>query len=427
MKTYMSLRSILLLCLLSLFAVVKADYPVEANPYRSGIINPVVKPVYKNPAAPEFPILAWNAFPEKDFLTTERYRELREAGFNLALLQGDDNKVLQQGINAARKAYVKVILRNLSVKTALSMEENVKHFMNDPAVAGFYLTDGPSLQSFGEWRIMRDRIYRTDPRAFIYANLFPDTADEEQLGTDNYRNYLLDFVNQVDLPFISYGNYPVKEKDGTVYVDSRFFTNLEDAVSVASEKGIPFWAFCLSAAHDDYPVPVRSHILFEAFSALAYGAQGIQYHSYFPYGPEGFYRECPIGYDGRRSKVWQIVSNVNREIQNMRKVFLGARLKGVWHTGFEIPKGTRRLEEMPPHFDVVESAASGIVLSVLENNGQGYVVMVNKDILAKQKIKVKADKDVKRILTTGKEENFRKKSITLEPGGYAVFAVGALQ
>ena len=85
------------------------------------------------------------------------------------------------------------------------------------------------------------------------------------------------------------------------------------------------------------------------FSDLAYGAQGLQYFTYWtPVNSEGFdYEFGPIGLDGRRTVAYDLVRQVNGEIKALSGVFAGAKVKWVRHTGKTIPRGTQRLTKLP--------------------------------------------------------------------------------
>lgn len=422
MKNIKRLTVALTLACLGSSTLALADYTVSPRPYRQTFVNPVAHPEYINPATPEFPILACDALPAPKFMTHQRFMELREAGFNLAIIQSDDYSTLSSAIKEARGTYVRLILKDSETVTPLAMENMVANFKNDPTVAGYYLTNEPTADNFSEWRQVRDAIYKENPNTFIYANLLPVTSPDK-LNTDSYTEYLKRFAETVDLPYISFDFNPLEENEGSVKVNDNFFTNLEDVANVCAEKNLSFWSFCQSAAYDNHPAAKRSYLLFEAFSALAYGAQGLQYPKYMTAAEDSVYRDTPIAKDGTRSKVWNVVKEVNREIQNLRKVFLGAKLKTVCHTGSALPEYTRFLTEMPSGFQELQGNETGLVVSTITNDGNEYVVLVNKDIKSRQKVKLKTSGNVIRMMPNGKEENFKKKSVTLEAGGYAIFKV----
>jgi hypothetical protein len=62
---------------------------------------------------------------------------------------------------------------------------------------------------------------------------------------------------------------------------SDFYANLEVCSTKAREAGIPFWAFALTTAHLSYPVPTMGQLRYQVYSNLAYGAQGIEYYTYW--------------------------------------------------------------------------------------------------------------------------------------------------
>src|SRR5690606_19727717 len=133
----------------------------------------------------------------------------------------------------------------------------------------------------------------------------------------------------------------------------------------ASKKsGLPFWAFALSVPHGPYPVPTAGEIRLQMYSNLAYGAQALQYFTYWTPGINSSwdFHNAPIGLDGKRTEVYDRIKQINSEIQNLSGVFVNARLVSVAHTGARIPSGTRRIDKLPAPFKVLETGDNGAVV-----------------------------------------------------------------
>lgn len=201
-----------------------------------------------------------------------------------------------------------------------------------------------------------------------------------------------------------------------------YYQNLEIAANVAKIYNIPFWAFCLSAPHNNYPDPTIEYLTFEAFTALAYGAQGLSYFTYsIPPETSVKFRSAPIDKENNKTNLWYLVQQNNYQIQSLSNVFLGAKLIDVWHTGKKIPKGTKRLEAPPYPFKHISSEEKGVLISLLENNGNRYLVIVNHDILNPQKVSFSASSKITRIRYNNQRRVPSDYSFSLTPGGYAIF------
>src|SRR5262249_27366796 len=150
--------------------------------------------------------------------------------------------------------------------------------------------------------------------------------------------------------------------------------------TAARKAGKPVWAFALAAAHGPYPVATVPHLRVQVYSNLAYGAQGIVYFGYWTPPPVEFdFHDGPITADGKRSVVYDRVKEVNREIQALRGVFLGAKVISVGHTGEKLPRGTRPYQPVTPVKEV-KTGGQGAVVSHLSNGRRRFLVVVNRDI-----------------------------------------------
>jgi hypothetical protein len=73
------------------------------------------------------------------------------------------------------------------------------------------------------------------------------------------------------------------------------------------------------------------------------------------------------------------VKEMNREVQALRGVFLGAEVVSVGHTGETLPRGTRPCRAAAP-VQGVKTEGPGAVVSHLSSAGRQFLVVVNRDI-----------------------------------------------
>lgn len=374
-------------------------------------------PVYRNPVSPEFPILAWYSILPDSAQTRERYDELREAGFNISYSTFTGNKQIVRALAAAEGSGVKLIVGSAPLYS--DTRATVDLFRDNDVVAGWFLRDEPVAAGFDDLGKFRDRIYDADSSRLMYLNLLPVMVPAEELGTVDYEDYVERFVERVRLPLISYDFYPIVRDDSTgqVYWREPHFENLEIVSRVACRHNMPFWAFCLSTAHHPYPVPGDSHMRFEAFTALAYGAQGIQYFTYWqPASKRWDFHHAPIDETGKRTDVYYMVKNLNREIQALAPVFLGAEVDDVSFIG-RVPKGTKALEALPEGFGTVSVDGPGVLVSQFHNGDKQYVMFVSLDIDHSQTLAVNLPAGARQILPDGTATPAPQKTV-LAPGGY---------
>ncbi len=380
-------------------------------------------PEYRNPTPGEFPILAWYSIVPDSAQTKERYQELREAGFNISSSHSYRDYHVLDALKASEGTGVKIMAKSNELYS--DTKNSVEKFMSHPGLAGYFLIDEPLAKDFPDLKAFRDRIMATDSTHLLYLNLFPANVSAEHLGTKSYENYIERFVNEVQLPFISFDFYPIVEnpKDGSFYWRPIFYENYEIISRVAKRHGIPFWAFCLSTAHDPYPIPTSVHLRCEAFTALAYGAQCIQYFTYWqPISQKWNFHHAPIDETGKRTDTYYLVRDLNREIQALSNVFLGAMVDDVSHTGKEIPQGTKRLTSLPKGFGEITSDGEGVMVSQFHNGNDRYLMILNRDIHHAQKINLQRPQGIKKVNPDGKlSADSRDSKIVIAPGDYVLY------
>ena len=372
----------------------------------------------------EIPILAWYSIPANE-TTVERYQEMKEAGINHSLSFFSNIDEMQKALDVAEKVGVKMLVACPELKK--ETEKTVNRFKNHPAVAGYHLIDEPNISLFPELSAWAKKIQSVDNKHFCYVNLFPNFADSMQLGTKNYKEYVQEYIKQIPVQFVSFDYYPVM-KDR---LSKTWYENLELIAAESKKAGLPFWAFALTTNYDnDHVTPQTiAAMRLQIYSNLAYGAQGIQYFTYWsatsvnaPSGEDQ--RGAPISSTGKRSVVYDRVKQMSREIQNLSGVFLGSKVISVRHTGLgKIPAGTIRLTSLPKAVKVLDTNGAPAIVSVLEKGENCFLVVVNKDFLNSINLTVFGNESFKKVLKDGTvvPASAYESSLVLDPGDVAVF------
>jgi hypothetical protein len=224
-----------------------------------------------------------------------------------------------------------------------------------------------------------------DPAHPCYINLFPNYATPAQLGTATYQDYVDRFMAEVPVPFLSFDHYPVTAAG----LRPEWYENLEIISRAARKAGKPFWAFALAVAHGPYPIAEVAHLRLQAFSNLAYGAACLQYFTYWtPKSSEWNFHQAPVE-EGKRTPVYARVKQVNGEVQRLARVFVGAKIVRVGHTGRR-PRGTEAYRPEAPVTDL-RTEGDGAVVSRLSNGRREYLAVVNRDYRAPMRLTVTFD------------------------------------
>lgn len=378
-----------------------------------------------------FPILAWVGVPEEE-TTVERFNELKESGININFSWYSNIEAVEKALDIARKTGIKLLPSCPELKS--HPEETAKRLMKHPALFGYHLRDEPSAEDFPELGTWVKRIASVDKKHPAYINLFPNYASTAQLfgkdfqpepGKDVFEQHVEQFLKEVPVPFISFDHYPVIENNGIRTLRPQWYKNLESITKLAQKNNLPFWAFALTVAHTPYPIPTVEEIRLQQYSNLAYGAQALQYFTYWTPGVNSSwdFHHAPIGLDGKRTEVYDRIKLVNREIQGFAGVFLGAKLVSVSHTGKQIPAGTRRLDKLPDPVKLLETGDAGAIVSVLEKDRRRFLVIVNRDFQNPMKLTIMTNPGVQRVLKDGMlvPANAYTGTLEIDPGDMLVY------
>ena len=365
----------------------------------------------------ELPILAWYSIPEEN-ISLERFQELKEAGFNVNLSSvGSFDKALAS-LDYGEQTGVKIVF---SCHDMWEDPEGIAAKVKDhPALFGYSLGDEPNNARFPVLADMADRLRSVDPDHVIYVNLFPNYAPDEVLGS-TYPEHVRKYIEEVRPPLVSFDFYPVTE-DG---IRERWWENLEVISRESAAAGLPFWAFALSTAHKPYPIPTMASLRLQFYTDLAYGAQGLQYFTYWNPVPGTWdFHDAPIDLDGNRTPVYDLVKAMNAELQARADIFVGDKVLQVRHTGETVPPGVTPLTDLPEPLTALDTHGNGAVVSLLENGGFRYLMLVNRSLDEGFDYDIAFARKVERIGRDGKAFKVPAKgtqTFHLEEGDCAIF------
>lgn len=359
-------------------------------------------------------IISWGGISAEKSDTL--YALAKECGFDmhLGLYRAKESAVAS--MDAASRQGIDVIISFPQIKD--STESAVAVIKDHPALYAYHLKDEPDTSDFGWLADLSDKIKELDPSHPCYINLLPNWA----WGVEEYSDNLELFASEFDMPFYSFDNYPVVEVDGSVQIRLDWYRNLEEFSAMARKHGKPFWGFALAKAHSIsdpwpdtvYPEPTLGHLRLQVFSNLLYGAQAIQYFNF-----TGIVNPVTC----EKLPAFDLVKQVNSEVRAYSPVFAGCSVLGVWHTGDSIPCGTKPLETMP-HKKVksLQITGSGGVVALIENGGQTYLAIQNRDCINPAILDISFNGKTVRHTLHG-ELQHDSKPITLSPGNLAIFAL----
>jgi hypothetical protein len=375
---------------------------------------------------PPLPIWAWHGVPAVD-ATPERFQELADAGFTLSFNGAPDAATQTKMLDAAHKAGVQLLISLPELQTA--PEVTARQFKAHPALAGYYLRDEPPAGAFAELGAWTKRIQSVDDMHPCYVNLLPTYGNPGMWETPDYQTYVDRFIAEVPTPMLSFDHYPIRRTGAdpsTDVVNPDFYQNLEICSAAARNANRQLQAFALLVAHNPYPIPTIEHLRLQAYSDLAYGAQVLQYFTYWtPVSDVWNFHEAPIAVDGKRTPTYDLVKTFNAELQAVRGVFVGSHVESLGHTGDLLPAGTTRYDSIAP-VKTLFTTGQGVVASHLAKENQRYLVLVNRDVQQPTMATVEFDgsRQVQQIAKDGTTRPITGTShrIAISPGDAAIFS-----
>lgn len=357
----------------------------------------------------QMPILSWKSIDLVNS-SVKNYQDLKDGGYTHSLstiwdaedpLTTYNANLLELALDCAEKTGIKVIAGCHELHT--DTENIVARFKDHPAIVGWFLKDEPKMHEIPPLGTLGHKIRGLDDKNFVYVNLRPSDATYEQMGTQNYSDYLNAYLQQIPVEFLSFDKYPCQIDDqGKNYVLDYWYDNLQIFADASKRVNKPFWAFaCCTKFERVQATPTLETLRLQMFTNLAYGAQGLQYYVY----------------PGPSNPLYQSVKQLNKEIQNFAKVFLNAKLLSVTHTGSKIPVNTKRFDKAPAVFKKFLTGDAGAVVSQFEKGNRKFLVVVSRDINEKLPVTIQVDPSVKKVTKTGTLEPVKGTVIEQVPPG----------
>lgn len=347
----------------------------------------------------------------------------------------------------------------MEVDKLLSYEENGKK-IDLSSVRAWLLGDEPKYNQLCKWLQcyynlkQRIKVLPADSTT-VFVNLAVST-DSKYIGTLKTIPAYLNCIQKLYRPAIwSYDMYPVHENKNdkgniTVTTDRKYYYFLDCFAKKAKETGRPFWAYCICVrvgildenGNESWALatPTESRMRFEAFSSLAYGAQGLLYFTFRKNGlnddkTESF-SHAPIDADGNKTATYYAVKKVNDEIARYNNIFYGAQMLEVRHAGTTVWTGVTMLDGKFGPLVRIRGNNPEVLVSLLKNGNQHYLVIVSHEPDVPQTILCDFDASMnvrsQIIDTIGPSSTEGKAAVSpglvvtmtinLKAGGYAIFS-----
>ncbi len=353
-----------------------------------------------------FPIMTWYGLTA-DQLDITHFKELADAGFTVNFSDLGTYELNKKALDLAQQVGIKLIVGDNRIQPGKPVDEAalkkldqvVRDYKDFPALLGYFIVDEPNAATFRNMAIIKKQISLHDSLHIVYANLLPDYANDKQLGTKTYQEYVDKYIQVFQPQFLSYDYYPFLN---TGFRDT-YYQNMEVIREAALKAGVPFWAFTMSCQiYPPYPQPKESWIRLQLYSDLAYGAKGLQYFTYaLPHSNAEDFRTAILDTKGKRTYLYNIAKRVNAEIHSLETIIEQLNSIEVYHTE-PLPKGTQPL---PEDFYIKDIKGGPMVVGYFQDKSEHpYLLLVNRNYEKKINFTLSVSEKVKGFMEVSKSE-----------------------
>jgi len=369
------------------------------------------------------PIGAFNAPPPPwkeyttDYITDENYQILAESGINSPTAQFEyiysnnpngtnkDNGGIEsilKSLDCAQRAGIVYIVKEINgfnlLADGATPEEwaLMEAYMSHPAYGGTLLADEPGYNRFNSiagimnsWKA--NEVYGDNKSLLVHS--LPMYANAAQLYygmygtqtgtppidfTSDYEGWVRQYVEMVRPQVYSYDFYPFYGGAEGVW-HTNYYQNLSVIREVCMEYNIPFWTWAQAGTFDGPRGTSYAELAIQAHTALAYGAKGIQWFTYWrPYHYDD--TTMPTGLvdrEGKKTKYYDYVKSVNTQIAAVDHVLMKSKSAGVIQVGSSVLGEIPSADKLTSHGAL--TSANGIgnaLIGCFDYRDQGYAYYV---------------------------------------------------
>jgi hypothetical protein len=246
-----------------------------------------------------------------------------------------------------------------------------------PGFGGYYLGDEPPASEFPLLASLHAALRARDPAHPAWNDLPPSPAFST---FDAWQLYVRAYLDTTHARVLCYNEY-----DFTNTGDRGLFVrHLAAASAIAREYGIPFWTIVQLIQHLIYRPLTDGEMRWQIGQALAYGARGIGYFTYWTPDPDSTldWHYGMIAHDGQQSPWYGFLAALNPRVAATGRALANLTWLATVHSG-SVPLGGTAFAPDGWIADVQGRAALGEFTDAV---GARFVMAANSDSLNAQAV-----------------------------------------
>lgn len=238
-------------------------------------------------------------------------------------------------------------------------KEAADGFKDHPAIWGIDVGDEPSALDFPYYGRVINNVLQWFPNQFAYLNLYPNYASVaennavetvNQLGTATYEEHIERYCQCVGMDYICYDFY--------LYSAGlpKHYENLRVISDAAQRTGRDMWIVLQVNSSDPSYWITENNLRFQAYTAMAYGAQNIIWGCY----TAGWWHNQVLDDQGEKTEQYEKLKKVNAEIRVLRDEYMKYRRVSTHYVGY----GEGHLDLIELKQKPVDALSTGVFMDV---------------------------------------------------------------
>ncbi|MBQ3954569.1 MAG: hypothetical protein II680_01660 [Clostridia bacterium] len=266
-----------------------------------------------------FSVSAWVTSGDA-YETEAQVKETAEAGFTKISVGGLTNEGLRRNIMKWCAIYDLEILWADAHYTSIG--ENFwtrwSSGLDAPHVWGLYLCDEPNSSIFPDLAKCAKEV-AGESLQVPFINLFPNYANQQQLGNRNYEEHIDEFFSTVEPPYASVDIYPCD----TTGLYGGYMDNLDVFASACRRTKTPFSVYLQSVSFAaSKRTPSEKDLEWQTWCIRSFGAAEAIYFTYMtPYSTAEDFKPALIDHNLERTDRWYAAQKINGEFAALDPAF----------------------------------------------------------------------------------------------------------
>lgn len=221
-----------------------------------------------------------------------------------------------------------------------SVKALVENAPKSESIVGDYMVDEPSAKDFAAINdFYQEYVKYTDGKLMPLVNLYPNYGSTQpennpnavsQLGTTTYAEHIKQYVENMDLDYISLDNYPMQSTG----CFAKYLQNLDEVGAACRDNDLDMWIIIQTGANSTAEQLTPQQLEWQMYACMAYGANGI-IHACYAANWFNHDTNC-VDDSGNITETYVMAKAANEEIHRVGEVFMDYDYKGTYATGYKL-------------------------------------------------------------------------------------------